>query len=73
MSRRTNMHEAGMPKLNRRRLLEIGAVTIPWLNFSQLFAATPEPTTGPRFAAPAHKIKSCIVLFYYGGPSHLDT
>ena len=24
-------------------------------------------------AAPAKRIRSCILIFYYGGPSHLDT
>jgi hypothetical protein len=51
----------------------MGAVALPWLNLSPLFAAAPSPRVSSRNAAPAAKIKSCIVLFCYGGPSHLDT
>jgi hypothetical protein len=60
----------GLDLLSRRRLLEMGAVTLPWLNFSRLSAAPPKAAGHTR---PAAKIKSCIVLFYYGGPSQLDT
>jgi hypothetical protein len=29
--------------------------------------------TGRGSAAPARRIRSCILLFYYGGPSHIDS
>jgi uncharacterized protein (DUF1501 family) len=72
MPRRKLTNPATLDFLSRRRLLEIGAVALPWLNFSRLCeAAATRPAAGG--AAPAAKIKSCIVLFYFGGPSHLDT
>jgi len=49
---------------NRRRLLQIGAVGGFGLTLPRLLAA--EKRT-------ASKIKSCILIFYYGGPSHIDT
>ena len=34
----------------------------------------PDPASGARpVATPRRRINSCILIFYYGGPSHLDT
>ncbi len=73
MFRRNSSASASLDFLSRRRFLELGAVTLPWLNFSPLFAAMPSPGAAAGKFASQSKIKSCIVLFYYGGPSHLDT
>jgi hypothetical protein len=54
--------------LNRRRWLQrvgIGAFGLPWLDWSN--AAAEERRTS------AKPIRSCIFVFLYGGPSHLDT
>ena len=66
--------------LSRRRLLQIGGLGAFGLNLPRLPAAGARgPKTRPRMCrgrrtAPAGKtIKSCILLFYYGGPSHHDT
>jgi hypothetical protein len=38
-----------------------------WDLASRLHAATPTTASGPK------PIRACILVFYYGGPSHLDT
>jgi hypothetical protein len=54
----------------RRRLLQIGTLGCLGLNLPRLLQAE---TGRSQTAASAGRVKSCIVLFYYGGPSHLDT
>lgn len=55
--------------LNRRRALLVGALGGMGLTLPRLLHADSAHTaeTGRR------RIRSCILLFYYGGPSHLDT
>ncbi len=55
--------------LNRRRLLQIGGLGCLGLNLSRLF----ETDARAAAAATSNPIRSCILLYYYGGPSHLDT
>jgi hypothetical protein len=55
--------------LNRRRLLRIGGLGALGLNLSALLRAD-AVTASRRAPAP---VRSCILIFYYGGPSHLDT
>ncbi len=58
--------------LGRRRLLQIGGLGALGLNLTRCLeaeAASPKSNETSRAA----KIQSCIVLYYYGGPSHLDT
>ncbi|MFO0876173.1 MAG: DUF1501 domain-containing protein [Gemmataceae bacterium] len=55
--------------LTRRRLLELGGGYMG-LNLAGLWraqAGTPSPGASPP------PIRACILLFFYGGPSHLDT
>jgi uncharacterized protein (DUF1501 family) len=57
--------------LMRRQLLQLGGWSYLGLNWGGLLharAATDQ--AGPKLEP---KIKSCILIFYYGGPSHLDT
>ena len=55
------------PALNRRRWLQGGGLGLLGMNLAaRLHAAGP----APGGLAP---IRSCILVFYYGGPSHLDT
>ena len=56
------------PHVNRRQLMQLGAVGGFGLTLPKLLAA--ENTVGAPWPA---KIKSCILIFYYGGPSHIDT
>ena len=55
--------------LNRRQLLRIGGLGCLGLSLSDVLRA--EAIAGP--GRPAASIRSCILIFYYGGPSHLDT
>jgi hypothetical protein len=58
---------------SRRDLLHLAGCGYLGLNLGGLLqaqAAAAESTGGRSLPA---KIKSCIVIFYYGGPSHLDT
>jgi hypothetical protein len=57
------------PPLTRRRLLRIGGLGCFGLSLADLLRAE-AAVTPPR---PAASIRSCILIFYYGGPSHLDT
>ena len=52
--------------LSRRQLLRVGAVGCMGLTLPRLMAA--ESATQAR-----SRVKSCILIFHYGGPSHLDT
>jgi hypothetical protein len=62
-----------MPEmLNRRQLLGKGSAGCLGLNLGSLLwtrAAMGEESGGPGES----QIRACIVIFYYGGPSHLDT
>ena len=57
--------------INRRTLLSAGGLGFLGLNLAQLLRA--EALSGRAAKAPAQPIKSCILMFYYGGPSHHDT
>jgi hypothetical protein len=56
--------------LTRRRLLELGTAGYLGLNLGGLWRAQ---AAGPRAPASARPIRACILVFLYGGPSHLDT
>src|SRR5437016_412003 len=59
--------------INRRRLLRLGmsgmGLTLPWFLHGKAAQAAAQ-VTGQ--AEPRAKAKACIVIYYYGGPSHLD-
>jgi hypothetical protein len=59
--------------LSRRQLLRIGGLGAFGLTLAGLFRA--EATAGPGASgvSSASRLRSCILIFYYGGPSHLDT
>lgn len=50
--------------LTRRRLLQAGAAACAGAAQARVRAATPQG---------AKHIRSCVLVFFYGGPSHLDT
>jgi hypothetical protein len=52
--------------LNRRRLLQIGGLGSLGLTLSALLRADVS-------SHPSSRIRSCILIFFYGGPSHIDT
>jgi hypothetical protein len=55
---------------DRRQLLRAGTLGFAGLSLSRLLEAEAAASTG---SGAGKKISSCILLFYYGGPSHLDT
>ncbi|MFN0055347.1 MAG: DUF1501 domain-containing protein [Planctomycetales bacterium] len=57
-------------RVSRRRLLATGASGALSLGWIDGWRALAGPTAGLATTRP---IRSCIVVFYYGGPSHLDT
>jgi hypothetical protein len=59
------MRPMSAPLVSRRQWLQIGAVALAGLN--PIRASHAAPAKGP---AP---IRACILIFYQGGPSHLDT
>ena len=58
--------------LGRRRLLQIGGLGALGLNLTRCLEAEAKSPKSNEIGK-AGKIQSCIVLYYYGGPSHLDT
>jgi hypothetical protein len=63
-------------RLSRRQLLWTGGLgslglTLPGLLRAEAKAVTTESAT--RAGRVARPIRSCILVFYYGGPSHIDT
>jgi hypothetical protein len=57
-------------QLGRRQLLRVGGLGALGLNLPRLLQAEAETTKPGR---PITTIQSCILVFFYGGPSHLDT
>lgn len=59
--------------VTRRRLLQLAGQGCMGLNLAGLsrLEAT-QPSCNP-LSSPDARIKACILIFYYGGPSHLDT
>ncbi len=67
--------ERPRPHLSRRQILRIGGLGSLNLSLPRLLRA--EATRGASAAGSANgtarPIRSCILMFYYGGPSHIDT
>ncbi len=70
--------DQGRPReSSRRSLLRIGSLgalglTLPGLLRAEAKSSALE-TSRSRRVTPKATIQSCILIFYYGGPSHLDT
>ncbi len=54
----------------RRNFLQVGGLGMLGLSLASLFEAQATAAPGSSLES---RIKSCILIFYYGGPSHLDT
>src|SRR5262245_38063524 len=67
--RETRMHDP-TDLLIRRQLLEFGCTGGLGLTLGGLWRAR---AASPMPAATRNPIRACILVFYYGGPSHLDT
>jgi hypothetical protein len=57
--------------LTRRRFLQLGGSGAVGLHLGGLWRA--QAAAAERPAASLPRIRACILVFYYGGPSHLDT
>jgi hypothetical protein len=57
--------------LSRRRLLRIGGLGTFGMNLSGFLRA--KAAQGEKAGNGSRPIHSCILIFYYGGPSHIDT
>jgi hypothetical protein len=53
--------------------MRVGGLGLLGLNLAELFRAEKVQAAQPGRSPASRPIKSCIVLFYYGGPSHHDT
>lgn len=62
--------DAQHARLSRRELLRVGGVGVFGLNAAGLLHLG---TAAARAASAASPVKHCILIFYYGGPSQLDT
>ncbi len=58
--------------IGRRQLLQLGGLSTLGLNMGGLLRAQAAPIA-EQPAGSSSRIRACIVVFYYGGPSHLDT
>src|SRR5438270_13372072 len=59
--------------LTRRRLLQLGSAGGLGLSLGGLLRAQAAQAAGASPLQSKAKIKACILIFYYGGPSHLET
>lgn len=57
-------------RLSRRGLIQLGGASWMGLNLGGLWHAQAAHAAGVLTKKP---IRACILIFYYGGPSHLDT
>ncbi|HVC99353.1 MAG TPA: DUF1501 domain-containing protein [Pirellulales bacterium] len=58
--------------LSRRRLVQLGSLGCLGLSLPSLLQARAAQSAEGN-VQPKARIKSCIVIFYFGGPSHIDT
>ncbi len=61
------------PTFSRRHLLRAGGLGFLGLNLAHLLQAEALGATNSPAGGKPSQVKSCIVMFYYGGPSHHDT
>src|SRR5262245_31617815 len=59
-------------RIHRRQALQLGGACLG-LNLAGLWQAQLAAGTKKLIAPAASPIRSCILVFYYGGPSHIDT
>jgi hypothetical protein len=63
-------HEAAV--INRRRLLQTAGLGCLGFSLPPLFQAQAAQASRSALPKSGARIRSCILIFYYGGPSHLD-
>ena len=68
------LHPAVERALSRRQWLSLGTAALGGLSLGGLLQARLSAEESPAPRPATHRpIKACILVFYYGGPSHLDT
>jgi hypothetical protein len=72
MSHRLPHSPMGPSLVNRRQLLRAGGLGFAGLSLAGLLDAEQRGLAAPARIA-GNKLRSCILLYYYGGPSHVDT
>jgi hypothetical protein len=65
-------HGSGF-RTQRRSLLRAGGLGAFGLNLAGLLRAESWAERGTLAPTPKRPLRSCILIFYYGGPSHIDT
>ncbi len=73
MATQSHANSLDRPHINRRQLLTAGGLGFLGLNLADLLRAETLAAARPAGKGPKSPIKSCILMFYYGGPSHHDT
>ena len=66
------MHTA-LDTLTWRRLVQLGAGGYLGLNLGSVWRAAAASYPSVPLPGSLKPLKACILVFYYGGPSHLDT
>jgi hypothetical protein len=73
MKGRCASREESSAWLSRRQLLRAGGLGAFGLSLARVFQAEASAARGASPSTPAPRLRHCIVLYFYGGPSHLDT
>lgn len=59
--------------LSRRQLMRIGGLGAFGLNLARLFQSEASAADGASPSVSAGRLRHCMVIYFYGGPSQLDT
>ena len=65
--------KTALDTLTRRRLVQLGAGGYLGLNLGGVWRAAAASSPSVPLPGSLKPLKACILVFYYGGPSHLDT
>ena len=65
-----NVHGISKRRFSRRRCLQVGAAGMLGLNVAELSQL--QALSAPNNAAANRRAHSCVFIFLFGGPSHID-
>src|ERR1041385_4785727 len=60
-------------RISRRALLQVGVLAPLGIDLAGITRAEAAPTIKPSRPGPTTRLKSCLLIFCDGGPSHIDT
>lgn len=69
----TDFNIRALNSISRRRCLQVGALGMFGLTLPRLLRAEGANRGAARPPFNNARVRSCILIFYYGGPSHIDT